>query len=52
MDLSKAFDTIDRNILLYYKLRSYGILDIALSRIKSFLTNRQQFVSIDNMELS
>ena len=51
MDLSKAFDTIDYDILLY-KLRNYGIRGIALSWIKSYLLNRQQFVTIENSQSS
>ena len=49
LDLSKAFDTLNFNILLN-KLQYYGIHGIALSLIKSYLTNRFQYVQFENSE--
>ena len=45
IDLSKAFDTLDHRILLS-KLDNYGIRGQALQLLKSYLTNRSQYISI------
>ena len=45
IDLQKAFDTVDHNILLS-KLHHYGIRGLPNQWFRSYLTNRQQFVSI------
>ena len=47
--LSKAFDTLTFEILLY-KLKYYGVTDTALDLMKSYLTNRKQYVVFDSCQ--
>jgi len=51
IDLSKAFDTIDYSILLK-KLYHYEFRDQAYNIIHSYLTDRLQYVSHDNVTSS
>ena len=43
IDFSKAFDTLNFDILLY-KLQYYGIRDISLELLKSYISNRKHYV--------
>ena len=51
VDLQKAFDTVDHQILIS-KLDHYGIRGPSKNWFKSYLSDRHQFVSIQNSESS
>ena len=46
IDLKKAFDTVDHGILIK-KMEHYGVRGAASDWLKSYLSNRKQFVNID-----
>ena len=50
IDLPKAFDTVDHNILFKKKLEINGNADKNLKWFKNYLNNRKQYIQINNEE--
>ena len=51
MDLSKAFDTLNHDILLH-KLTYYGVRNSAITLLRSYLSNRKQYDDVSSSMLS
>ena len=49
LDLSQAFDSLNYDILLS-NLKFYGLQNNALQLLKSYLSDRSQYVQIDNVK--
>ena len=49
IDLKKAFDTVDHDILCK-KLHFYGVRGVLRKWIQSYLENRKQFVNFNNCD--
>ena len=50
LDLSKAFDTVNHNILFDKFYHNFGIKGIPLQLFRSYLSNRKQFVKLENVQ--
>ena len=51
MDLSKTFDSLSHDIL-FNKLTYYGVKNSANDLLRSYLSNRKQYVQIDDISSS
>ena len=49
LDLQKAFDLVDINIIIS-KLEFYGVRGTILDVFRSFLSNRKQYIKIENIK--
>ena len=48
LDLTKAFDTVNHDVLLHKMENFYGFRGLALKLIQSYLSNRKQYTKMEN----
>ena len=48
LDLTKAFDTVNHDVLLHKMKNFYGFQGLALKLVQSYLSNRQQYTKVEN----
>ena len=51
LDLSKAFVTVNHDILFHKFYHNFGIRGIPLQLFRSYLDNRKQFVKLENVQI-
>lgn len=52
LDLTKAFDCLNHSLFTQILVHAYGFSEDAVGLVKSFLTNRKQFVALDGCNSS
>ena len=52
LDLTKAFDTVNHAILLHKMEQNFGVRGLPLQLFKSYLSNRHQYIKINNYKSS
>ena len=48
LDLTKAFDTVNHDVLLHEIKNFYGFQGLAIKLIQSYLSNRKQYTKMEN----
>ena len=48
LDITKAFDTVNHDVLLHKMENFYGFRGLALKLIQSYLSNRKQYTKMEN----
>jgi len=51
LDLSKAFDTVNHNVLFDKFYHNFGIRGILLQLFRRYLSNRKQFIKLENVQI-
>ena len=50
LDLTKAFDTVNHDVLLYKMKNFYGFRGLAFKLVQSYLSNRKYYTKLNNFK--